>query len=157
MTTLLQSKFTEITLRHGCSPVNLLHVFRTHFLRTPLGGCFRAVKEQDDNINVQFTPELLNFFTGVRLQRYQNIRKVERPKISSTTNTLGHESNKNLEKEIRNSTDEKTFGKEPVRVKSQRMCKSTDEKRLGIKRQGIGIPQGRSHLGKNQLKLRDKG
>lgn len=76
----------------------------------------------------------------MRLQRYQNIRKVERPKISSTTNTLGHESNKNLEKEIRNSTDEKTFGKEPVRVKSQRMWKSTDEKRLGIKRQGIGIP-----------------
>ena len=25
----LQSNFTEITLRHGCSPVNLLHIFRT--------------------------------------------------------------------------------------------------------------------------------
>ena len=27
----LQSNFTEITLWHGCSPVNLLHIFRTHF------------------------------------------------------------------------------------------------------------------------------
>ena len=29
----LQSNFIEITLRHGCSPVNLLHIFRKHFLR----------------------------------------------------------------------------------------------------------------------------
>ena len=27
----LQSNFTEITLRHGCSPVNLLYIFRTPF------------------------------------------------------------------------------------------------------------------------------
>ena len=33
-------KFIEITLRHGCSPVNLLRISRTPFLRTPLGGCF---------------------------------------------------------------------------------------------------------------------
>ena len=32
--------FVEITLQHGCSLVNLLHFFRTPFLRTPLGGCF---------------------------------------------------------------------------------------------------------------------
>ena len=25
--------FIEITLRHGCSPVNLLHIFRTHFTK----------------------------------------------------------------------------------------------------------------------------
>ena len=24
--------FIEVALRHGCSPVNLLHIFRTHFL-----------------------------------------------------------------------------------------------------------------------------
>ena len=29
----LESNFTEITLRHGCSPVNLLHIFRTSFPR----------------------------------------------------------------------------------------------------------------------------
>ena len=29
----LQSNFIEIILRHGCSPVNLLHIFRTPFLK----------------------------------------------------------------------------------------------------------------------------
>ena len=29
----LQSKFIVITLQHGCSPVNLLHIFRTRFLK----------------------------------------------------------------------------------------------------------------------------
>ena len=37
----LQSNFTEIALRHGCSPVNLLHIFITPFpMNTILGGCF---------------------------------------------------------------------------------------------------------------------
>ena len=35
-----RSNFIEITLRHGCSPVYLLHIFRTPFHRAPLGGCF---------------------------------------------------------------------------------------------------------------------
>ena len=30
----LRSNFIEIALRHGCSPVNLLHVFRTSFPRS---------------------------------------------------------------------------------------------------------------------------
>ena len=33
----LQSNFIEITLRHGCFPVNLLHVFRTPFLKNASG------------------------------------------------------------------------------------------------------------------------
>ena len=33
--------FIEITLRHRLSPVNLQHIFRTPFLRTPLEGFFR--------------------------------------------------------------------------------------------------------------------
>ena len=32
--------FTEIALRHGCSPVNLLYIFRNLFLRTSPDGCF---------------------------------------------------------------------------------------------------------------------
>ena len=32
-----QSKFIEIALRHGCSPVNLLHIFRTPFFRSTSG------------------------------------------------------------------------------------------------------------------------
>ena len=30
----------ETTLRHGCSPVNLLHIFRTLFLKNTSGGLF---------------------------------------------------------------------------------------------------------------------
>ena len=29
--------FIEITLRYGCSPVNLLHIFRAHFLKNTSG------------------------------------------------------------------------------------------------------------------------
>ena len=32
--------FIEITLRHECSPVNLLYISEDFFLRTPLDGCF---------------------------------------------------------------------------------------------------------------------
>ena len=35
-----QSNFIEITLRHGCCPVNLLHIFRTPFIKNTLTGCF---------------------------------------------------------------------------------------------------------------------
>ena len=34
------SNFIEITLRHGCSPVNLLHIFRTPFLKNTYGVIF---------------------------------------------------------------------------------------------------------------------
>ena len=33
-----QSNFIEITLRQGCSPVNVLHIFRAHFLENTYGG-----------------------------------------------------------------------------------------------------------------------
>ena len=39
----LQCNFIEITLWHGCSPVNLLLIFKTSFLITPLEGCFILV------------------------------------------------------------------------------------------------------------------
>ena len=35
---MLQSNFIEITLRHGCSPVNLLHIFTTPFPKNTSGG-----------------------------------------------------------------------------------------------------------------------
>ena len=34
----LQSNFIEIALRHGCSPVNLLHIFRTPFPKNTSEG-----------------------------------------------------------------------------------------------------------------------
>ena len=36
----LQSNFIEMTLRYGCSSVNLVHSFRTLFPKTPVDGCF---------------------------------------------------------------------------------------------------------------------
>ena len=33
-----QSNFIEIKLRHGCSPVNLLHIFKTPFPKNTSGG-----------------------------------------------------------------------------------------------------------------------
>ena len=34
----LQSSFIEFAVRHGCSPVNLLHILRTPFLKNTSGG-----------------------------------------------------------------------------------------------------------------------
>ena len=39
----LQSNFIETTLRHGCSPVNLLHIFRTPFSNNTSGGLLLCV------------------------------------------------------------------------------------------------------------------
>ena len=36
----LQSNFIEIVLRHECSPVNLLHIFRTPFSKNTSGRLF---------------------------------------------------------------------------------------------------------------------
>ena len=38
ISTKMQSNFIEIKLRHGCSPVNLLHIFKTSFLNNTSGG-----------------------------------------------------------------------------------------------------------------------
>ena len=38
-TKIVKLKFIEITLRHGCLLVNLLHIFRTPFLKNS-DGCF---------------------------------------------------------------------------------------------------------------------
>ena len=40
----LQSNFIEITLQHGCSPVNLLHIFRIHLPKSTSGGLLLKVK-----------------------------------------------------------------------------------------------------------------
>ena len=34
----LLGNFIEITIRHGCSPVRLLHIFRTYFPKNAFGG-----------------------------------------------------------------------------------------------------------------------
>ena len=47
----LQSSFIEITLRHGCSPVNLLHIFRTPFTNNTSE---RLLMPIDSNITSRF-------------------------------------------------------------------------------------------------------
>ena len=61
----LQSNFIEITLWYVCCPVNLLHVFRTPFLRSTSGGN---------------TPgQLLLYFTINSSWTSKNLRKMNRP------------------------------------------------------------------------------
>ena len=45
----LLCNFIKITLRHGCSPVNLLHIFRTPFTKNISGGCFWSKMEHFAN------------------------------------------------------------------------------------------------------------
>ena len=46
----LQSNFIEITFRHGCSPVNLLHIFKTPFPKNTSERMFLSVQCVDCNI-----------------------------------------------------------------------------------------------------------
>ena len=57
----MQRNFNEITLRHGCSSVNLEHIFRTLFLRTPLEDHFRK-------------PDLTNWIANKRNDKRFNNR-----------------------------------------------------------------------------------
>ena len=41
----LRSNFTEISHRHWCSAVNVLHIFRTHFSKNISGGMLLQVKK----------------------------------------------------------------------------------------------------------------
>ena len=61
----LQSNFTEITLPHGCSPVKLLHIFRTSFPRTPLKYCFYTFKVINEDSKLIFQRPL---FTSYKTQ-----------------------------------------------------------------------------------------
>ena len=45
ISTNLFCNFTEITLRHGCSPVNLQHISRTHFYQNTSGGLLLDVSQ----------------------------------------------------------------------------------------------------------------
>ena len=45
----LLCNFIEITLRHGCSPVNLLYIFRTPFRKSTCGGLLLAMQSAFTN------------------------------------------------------------------------------------------------------------
>ena len=48
------SKFIEIVLRHGCSPVNLLHIFRTPFPRNTSGWLLLMVVTKSLSVLVSY-------------------------------------------------------------------------------------------------------
>ena len=51
----LLCNFIEISLRHGCSPVNLLHVFRTTFFKDTSGWLLYKIQEQHSSMNTAKT------------------------------------------------------------------------------------------------------
>ena len=46
----VQSNFIEITIRHECSPVNWLHIFRTSFLKNTYGRLLLSLFTYLENI-----------------------------------------------------------------------------------------------------------
>ena len=47
------NKVAEITLRHGCSPVNLLHIFRTPFIKNTSGQLLLKLVNYDRGVLFQ--------------------------------------------------------------------------------------------------------
>ena len=47
--TKLLCNFSEIALQHGCSPVNLLHIFRTTFPKNTSGGLLLLLEKAPEN------------------------------------------------------------------------------------------------------------
>ena len=66
----LLCNFIEITLRHRCSPVNLMHIFRTPFLKNTSGGLLLVLLLQK-LISVREMFETI-FFQVLRVASYQN-------------------------------------------------------------------------------------
>ena len=65
----LQSNFIEITLRHGCSPVNLLYVFRTPFLKKTYGQPLLSMSTK-----LIFTSKEFFFFRVITIKFYYRLR-----------------------------------------------------------------------------------
>ena len=57
----LLSNFTETTLQHGCSPVNLPHIFRTHFPKNISGWLLLFVRYSVHLFQVLLEFILFNF------------------------------------------------------------------------------------------------
>ena len=78
----LENSFIEITFQHECSAVNLLHIFGTFFIRTPLEECFWKQLNQ-----LLMTQPYLPYFPVIS----QNIRIYSKPSSFEhiPTNTFG--------------------------------------------------------------------
>ena len=75
----LQSKFIEITLRHRCSPVNLLHIFRTSFSKNPSGWLLLTFSSSARTSQVYRTIFLFSLSTVSTMSN-----KIDEPKFNLT-------------------------------------------------------------------------
>ena len=66
----LESQFFEIALRHGCSPVNLLHIFRTPFLQNASGRPLLQNKRAR-NINNVFHILIQEMFNFSKIRQHE--------------------------------------------------------------------------------------
>ena len=67
----------ETTLRHGCSHVNLLHVFRTPFLKNTTGWLLLLVVLDEDHVKICFC---LRFYTSVFCSFWRYSREIRTEK-----------------------------------------------------------------------------
>ena len=76
----LQSNFIEIALRHGCSPVNLLHIFRTPFLKNTSGWLLQVLLTI---LNLVYSRYLtLSYFNNRPTLSFNHLRLIGRCKIN---------------------------------------------------------------------------
>ena len=70
----LQSNFIEMALRHGCSPVNLLHIFRTPFPRNTSGWLLLLFQSSSNSFRKSIP-------AGIYLLKFKNRNTRTRCKI----------------------------------------------------------------------------
>ena len=71
----LQGKIIEITFRHGCSIVNLLHIFRTPFHKNTYGGLLLDIPYRFLNQPIPFSANVLILYrmkTGEKCELVRN-------------------------------------------------------------------------------------
>ena len=71
----IQSNFIEITLQHGCSPVNSLHIFRAPFPKNTSGGLLLNL-QKPNSVTDFFHENALRIFCGRKKTYSQNNSKI---------------------------------------------------------------------------------
>ena len=70
----VQNNFIEIELRHGCSPINLLHIFRTPFLKNTSGwSLLKVIIDSNRFQRLKIYQTLLIFFSKSFLWWVENV------------------------------------------------------------------------------------
>ena len=72
----VQSNFIEITLRHGCSPVNLQHIFRTPFTKNTCERLLLKLELAEECVRGQRSRKVVvRFYFFIRFQAFASFRK----------------------------------------------------------------------------------